>query len=489
MVATLNQIIGKVNPILYAQNGKELLKEYGSIEKIPAEKVKEKALIEHTLIYDSSSETLEPIYFFIIDLMNDLGLAPQKYMDNFSASPGSGHFSEMGGKASAMQQQATKIMADINTVLRSILNIVYDLKEFRIRLQHYEDLKSKDKDKIKSTRLALKQIWLDKVDMVQRGNSSIKAMAIGQAGFQTLLNSFLFVDDSKDVDKLDLNDLVKRILKPRIDEFKIWVGESEKELRKRFDIEVNYLRSQVNSIHLYSRWAKPYLRAAKDLEMKDFGRDPAMVKVFNTLLLELTLLGKSKLKIEDSALLGELPMQFKTMNDNKKFKRDYFGCVLVDFRFRGIPSKSGQHYLFGGRADITFKAYSLNSEELEKIEEEFGKSELDDVLGLIEGATTESLDQLKGDIDSFLEDKNEEKKEEKEKGSNPFTAIIGGYDKKEEKEKKKEKKEIVVQKETWIEKEYFRKLAANNAKDATFKVFNTYKKAHGMPNYDPLTPW
>ena len=58
------------------------------------------------------------------------------------------------------------------------------------------------------------------------------------------------------------------------------------------------------------------------------------------------------------------------MNDNKKFKRDYFSCVLVDFRFRGIPSKSGQHYLFGGRADVIFKAYSLNSEEIEKIDEE-----------------------------------------------------------------------------------------------------------------------
>src|SRR3989344_9520501 len=109
---------------------------------------------------------------------------------------------------------------------------------------------------------------MDKVDMA-RGNSSIKAMALGQAGFQTLINAFLMVSSPKDVDSLDLNDMVKRILKPRIQEFNIWVDQSEKELRKRYEIEKTYLRSQVSSLKLYSRWVKPYLRAAEQLKMED----------------------------------------------------------------------------------------------------------------------------------------------------------------------------------------------------------------------------
>ena len=71
--------------------------------------------------------------------------------------------------------------------LRSVLNIIYDLKEFRIRLSHYDDLKTEKKE---AAILALKQIWMDKVD-IQKGNSSIKAMALGQAGFQTLIDAFL----------------------------------------------------------------------------------------------------------------------------------------------------------------------------------------------------------------------------------------------------------------------------------------------------------
>ena len=79
---------------------------------------------------------------------------------------------------------------------------------------------------------------------------------------------------------------VKRILLPRIQEFNIWIEQSEKELRKRYEIERTYLKSQVNSLKLYSRWAKPYLKAAQQLEMQEKGREPALVKSFNTILLE-----------------------------------------------------------------------------------------------------------------------------------------------------------------------------------------------------------
>ena len=127
-MATIPQLIGKINPKLYADNGKELLKKYSTIDNIPADQVKPKPLAEHTLVYDSSSETLEPVYFFILDLMNDFGLAPEKLVDTFMASPGSGHFAEIGQRATVMQQQGSKIMADVNNVLRSVLNIIYDLK-------------------------------------------------------------------------------------------------------------------------------------------------------------------------------------------------------------------------------------------------------------------------------------------------------------------------------------------------------------------------
>ena len=473
------ELIEKVSPY-YSKRAEK--KKAGLIPSI--------AETEHTLTYDSSSETLEPVYFFILDLMNDFGLAPEKLVDTFMASPGSGHFSELGQRATIMQQQASKVMGDINNVLRSVLNIVYDLKEFRIRLQSYEDLKNPEKKD--GAILSLKQIWMDKVD-IQKGNSSIKAMAVGQqAQFITLINAFLVVKDSKDVDKLDLNDITKRILKPRIAEFNTWIVESEKELSKRYEIERNYLKAQVNNLKLYSKWAKPYLRAAHQLAAKDSGREAAVVNTFNTILLELTLLGKNKIDVKKTSIEGKLPNEFSNEKFLRSLKRTYHNCVLVDFKFRGIPQRVSQqpHYVFGGKVDVTYRGYALNDEELAKLNKEIEKSEIGDTLKLIDGITEDSLGQLQEEINFFINEKEREKEkiEKKREGSNPFFALIGAYNEKPKESEKKseskkpEEKEIEIKKDNFIE-EQIRNVAAETARDVAFNLFDIYKKAHGMVSY------
>jgi len=467
MVATIQQIIGKINPKLYAINGGALLKKYGSADKIPAEEVEAKSLQDHMIVYDSVSEKLEPIYFWIVDFMKDFDLKVEKLIDNFVSSPGSGHFGELGGRTSIMQQQGTKLLGDLNTVLRSILNIIYDLKEFKLRLKDYDNAKISEYKE--AATLALKQIWLDKVDM-QKGQGSIHQLSSGNLQFITLRDAFLAAKDHTLKDdkgnEIDLNDRVKRILRPRLLEFKNWIKESEIELRKRYKIEKTYLKSQVSSLKLYSRWAKPYLKAAQDLETMDVGRNPALVK----------------LEVDESAIAGDLPLEFKKL----KTKRDYYTCVLVDFNFRGIPSPGQQgHYLFGGRAEVNFRAYALSSEELKKLDQELDKSDVGDALRLIEGITEDSLEQLKDEIKYFLEEDKEEEPKAKDK-SNPFLALIGHYDRKEKKKPKKEKKQEIgkIRPDNWIEKNHLRELASKNAKASTFKIFNIYKKAHGMASYE-----
>ncbi len=492
-MASIHQIIGKVNPNLYAENKRELLTKYHSPDKIPADEVKPKPLEQHTIVYDSSSETLEPIYFFILDLMNDMRLAPEKITDNFTSSPGSGHFSELGQRATVMQQQATKILGDINNVVRSILNLIYDLKEFKIRLESYNDVKSSNREKSEAAMLSLKQIWMDRVD-INKGNSSIKGMAVsgGGMGYQTLIDAFLFTKDESlkgpGGKEIDLNDQIKRIVKQRIYEFNLWVVESEKELRKRYELERKYLKSQVNSVKLYSRWAKPYMRAAQQLEMKENSRNPSLVTTFNTILLELTLLGKSKVDIKGSVEDMKLPRDFIKLQKKGSIKRDYFSCVVVEFNFRGIPQKTSayqQHYVFGGRTDIVFTGYSLNSDELKKVNEELAKSDIGDALKLIEGATG-GIEDLQGDIDMFLkeEDKAEKKAEKVRDTYNPFSALFGMYNKKGEgKSGGKPEPPKTTKPEDFLEKTYLRPIADAAAKELSFNLFDIYKKAHGMQSF------
>ena len=219
---TVEDIIKTISPY-YAKRAKDKA----------AEKIAYIAETEHKIIYDSSTDTLEPIYFWILDMIENRGFKTEKLVDNFTSTPGGSHFSEIGMKATRLQDEAMKILANANAVLRSVLNIIYDLRDFKTRLTYYDDLKSDDKNKKEAARLSLKQIWMDKVDLVMKGNSSIKAMALAQEGYQTLIDAFLIVNEVSDVEKLDLNDRVKRILIPRVQEFNIWLQQSGGELRKR----------------------------------------------------------------------------------------------------------------------------------------------------------------------------------------------------------------------------------------------------------------
>lgn len=468
------------------------------IKKIsPFYKKKDKPSEEYELSYDSTSETLEPIYFWILDFMNRSFKTVEKLIDNFASSPGSGHFSELQGKASQMQQEASRVLGTVNNILKGVLNLIYDLKEFKIRLSHYDAANSSDKIKKEAGMLALKQIWMDKVD-IQRGQGSLNALASGNLQFVTIRDAFMIVNKPEEVDKLDLNDRVKRILKPRLQEFLEWKTRSEQELRKRFELERLYLKSQVDALKLNSKWAKPYLRAAQQLTSSEkLASDAALVTAFNTVLLQLSIMGYKKLDIIEEATEpkeGHLPEEFKKRNILRKIRPTYT-VVIVDFKFRGIPSRTGTHYVFGGRADVNFRAYALNQDEIDLLHKKLKESDLEDSLRLVQGMTDDSLEELKVDIDELLGDEKEKKKQE----NNPFTSLFSFFkkEKKETKDKEKEKIDKLnkkgIKKDNYYES-YARNVAEANAINACFRVYDIYKKSAGMASLpyledkEPKTP-
>ena len=119
-------------------------------------------IANHKIEYDSTGEGLEPIYFWLVDFMGRVGYEKiEKVIDNFASSPGSGHFGEMGMKATRVQEEAMKMLGAVNQVIKSILNLVYDLKEMKLLLKNYEDAHSPDSEMKKAARLSLKQRWMD----------------------------------------------------------------------------------------------------------------------------------------------------------------------------------------------------------------------------------------------------------------------------------------------------------------------------------------
>ncbi len=466
------------NLLSKAEDGKEifkLLSENKDDEEIKS--VKSKSLSSYKLVYDAQTNQVEPVYYWLLDFVNEnFSTDVVKLTDNFMATPGSGGFDEYGRKLGTVQEKASTYLGAINQVTKSILQLIYDLKEFELRLTHYEDAKSKEVNKKEAGMLALKQVWLDNVD-AKRQTGSIHQMSY-QVGYTTLRELFMISNSVEEVKKNEFaNDQVKRVLIPRIQEFLDWTIHSEKELTKRFEIEKSYLRTQVETLKLYTSWVRPYLRSAEQLRQKGFEKNPAMVNAFSTSMFELTFMAKKKTGLS------------KPFEDKKLF-RDYYSILLISMTYRGhysqrVSQRGDMAYGFGGRVDITFDSYALNSEELKLFEKLRDLQDRAIGLSFVQEESEKSLEQLQQDIDHFLKEGKEEKKEQKRKGDdiNPFTALFGIFSSGMFSSSKKEKKEIKaikdIKSDDYVEK-YARKAAEEFAKKLLYVTYDVYKKAHMM---------
>lgn len=448
----------------------------------------------HTLIFQSQQAQLEEIYFWILDFMSSIGWKMEKIVDNFTASPGSGQFSELSMKATKMQEEGMKILGGLNQVVKSVLNLIYDLKEFEMRLKQYEEASSEDPKKKQEGLLALKQIWLDNVD-IKRQRGSIHMMA-AELGFTTIREAFMMANTQEDLDKMNddngggiINDQVKRILIPRINEFNTWVNYSRKELQKRFDIEKSYLKSQVETIKMYSAWMKPYFEAAEKLKQQGFDNNAALVNAFSTSMFELQLFGKKSVS-EDSSYKGA----------GFKSRRGYNQVILIKLEYRGhvsqrVTQRGDYGFAMGGKVEMKFDAFVLNDEELEAAQKLVEKESLASGLSFSADVADDALKTLKEDLDYFLKSDEEKKKEEEAKEAekkddkksqdiNPFTALFGGGKKKEKAKSSSsgEKKEVVpeeIKKDNYVEKT-MRAAAIEEVAGKLYLVYDLYKKTHGM---------
>ena len=433
---------------------------------------------KHVISYDSPQSSLESIYFWIINYLNVNynGERPTKFTDNFSASPGSAYYGELGQRATIMQTEGMRVLGSANQVLKSVLSLIYDLKEFEIRLQIYDKLNSKKKEEQDAAKISLKQVWMDTVD-AKRNNTSLKAMAFGQgSAFVTLIDGFMAAEDESlkyKGSELDLNERVKRIIQQKIMEFNIWVKESEKELRKRYEIEKLYLKSQVNTVKLYARWAKPYLRAARALEQGDFSKNVNLVNAFGSASLELTIMGQGNVPVSDLIDQGAVDKIFR------KVEKRFYAIIILELSYGGTPERTQQGNTFKGYVEAKFTSYALSKDEIKILKEEMEKDDFGEVFKQIEGATTDSLEKLQADLDYFLDEKKENKEEKKEESNDPFTALFSLF-KSEKKDDKDKKDKPKITSDSEIEKA-MRSVFLIESRRNCQKMYESFKKSKGLP--------
>jgi len=329
---------------------------------------------------------------------------------------------------------------------------------------------------------------------MKKGRGAIHQMASAEMGFSTLREAFMIANSVKDVDRMNeddvkkggsglINDSVKRILIPRVEEFNKWAKYSEKELRKRFSIEKNYLKSQVETVKLYSQWMKPYLVAAEKLRQQGFEKDAALVNAFSTTMFELQLFHAKDVGVDD--------VRFGGYNA----KREYKEVIIITLKYRGhtsqrVTQKGDYGFAHGGMVDIWFDSYALNEEELAAAKKLIDKSDLEKSMEFSMDVAGEALADLKEDLDYFLKSKEERDVLDKESGVggqesgsediNPFSALFGFFKKKDKKVESKEFVEVGdIKGDNFVEKT-MRGDAIKGAGGALYLIYDIYKKAHRM---------
>jgi len=258
-------------------------------------------------------------------------------------------------------------------------------------------------------------------------------------------------------------------------EYTTWLDHSEKELRKRFEIERSYLKAQVDSLRLYTKWAKPYFRAAQKLGMnEDFFRtkaglpSPDIVAAFNNMQMQLTLFGKKEIK----------PTAVFNSYSSSSFSRKYYACVEVEFNFRSVPqslrTQTGSHYIHSGTISMKFTPYIFSDTDLKDLE----INELYQDMDIVEHLTEVSLKELQDDIDHFLKPKEPEKKK-KNTFQLPFGSVFQGF-----KEVSGEVKSSLSAFSPTADSSYrvkkIKECASEAALNDCLALYDIFKKAHRM---------
>ncbi len=431
---------------------------------------------EYVIVLDTMTHSLEPYYFWLVDFMTKIGYKVNKIGEELGASVTSAFFGEMMARKTQLERRGMEILGTINTVVKSIINLLYDLKRLDERLKIYDMLHSKDPNQRKNALLTLKRIWMDEVD-IKKGRGSINSLSTtGGLEFVTLRDAFMSIEKPEQVDKANLNDRVKRILKDRLTEFYAWLKESEKELRQRRKIELEYLGAQVENLRLYTVWAEPYLKAAQMIQFKDIDKvsDAQLVHAFDQNVIRIKIRGeKEYYKKEVLETFEGAPKKISIPGLSKEsyLGPKVYGVIEIELLYRTRPAlisagKTGV-YRQMGNLTITFKGYVLSPKELEAIKEEQRAKALE----WIEGLTKESLKALREDIMKYLAELKGEKKAEE----------LLKFVPKSEEEKKEEIKES-------REVEWVKQLVKPKVMEDLYTVYDIFKKEFGFESM-PDFPW
>lgn len=438
---------------------------------------------QYRLVIDSPLTGVEASYFSIIRQMEErppFGLnytgewgRIEKIKDVYTAGETSSYWGMTEQRKGVQQDKFQQLMANIGQLLKTLFQLIRELRVIDERLQYYEE----EKEGKKPAQVALKSIWVDMVEGGSKNPASVLGLG-SQVGFVTLPDLFFEVDVheakdandvEKEVDKLKeaFNRKIREVLGRKLAQYIFWRDKTYDELLKGQRFKLKYMRQHYHVIRLYLNWLRPYLKNIQRLQMQGTEKYD-IVAAFETSKIELEILGIKK-QYEAEGEYGK---------ETKEFK-EFFPVVRVQFNYVAMPEiafqAEGQRgAIHRGRTVIIIDAFVATKEDLEEYEKKIEGEDLE-----LLTAVDESILALRDDLEKYLikaeQVKKIEEEKKEEKGGSVFAPFkhlflgfrdLAGIPTKERKTKSKHLSE--------------KKEAEDIAKTDAYLIYNIYKKTHGM---------
>ena len=358
-----------------------------------------KPLKRYRLVYESFNANMEETYFwFLSHLRQDQGFPEVvKISDIFSASENSAFFGQSAQRLSIQEDRASSFLRGIAEMVKSLFQIIRELRIIDERLDAYEDWERVDKDgnkhHSKSADSTLKGIFADfaenKGGQTQPGSIYHLAQTVGYASLPDLFfNTHVYDKDRVDkvIDGMNqFNANVRSVLKRKLYQFLVWKEKTHDELKARKRFQIRYLRQHWATIKMYMSWTKPYLKHIQRLHMNESQLDSAdLVSAFETSMTEIELLFK------------------------KPASKGYHSCVLATYEFKTRPlMQYRQDYQQGpvhvGRVIVTLRSYGWNDQDIENYRR-MKEAEDRDLLYLVDESVQAAMEELGTDLEKYLND-------------------------------------------------------------------------------------
>ncbi|MBI2565008.1 hypothetical protein HYV79_03400 [Candidatus Woesearchaeota archaeon] len=462
-----------------------------------------KPLNKYYTIYESFHQSIEPIYFWNLNTLRDLGIPwIEKLTDIFSASEHSSFYGAAAQRLGLAQDKVQNFIALVGQFIRNdLFQLIRDLRWIDERIKYHEDARKG----LEAAEITLKGIWADLVDgKVQGQQATPNIFQLSRELQFTSLAPFFFKVNPKnaeDVDKLinalDVSLALKQVLKRKLHQYVVWKDANYAELRQRKNFELKYLRQHYNILKMYLNWLKPYMKYAERLRADISKVESAdLISAFEGSMVDIELLGSM---IPES-------------------NKEYYACLLITFEYRTRPSmefspQTQQRIpIHVGETRITWRSYAWTKDEIMSFINMKERQDIDD-LSKIDSSIQATIDAIGEDLWKYLEEakesisptekeiaelasklrisrekaeqllaKKSEFVEEKPKQNvfEPFIALIKGIGelgsmivpKGKPKEKKSEEK-----------KEKEKGKAESLAKKLLWTHYRTFKKKHGMLSF------